>query len=303
MVDEHPLATTSQEAVGAVGGATDRLLRPARLLLGWLPEERALLNLNSNDVSRTPTEEQRARYLAAVEAVQRRPPGLDQTGVVEDLPPGVLDEHVARLASSTAAAPFFTEGWRVASVDLARVAAFQPAVFTDSSAERAAGIDPGNLAELAGVTLPTEWQFEQQAQLDEARHQWLLVSRNPNLRIVGHYAGNPQPGSPPLFGFFATIVASFVNIARYHGRYFLRDGYHRSIGLLAVGARRVPAFVRDIDSIQALVPSGMLPQEAFLGERPPTLTDYTDDVVSAAVQLPASQKMIVVQALELSPQG
>lgn len=120
---------------------------------------------------------------------------------------------------------------------------------------------------------------------------------------MGHFAGAIQEGGPPAFGFFATISPSFLQVAGYQGRYYLRDGYHRSIGLLGIGVRRVPAFVRDLDSIQALVPAGMLAQEAFMGPRPPTLADYSDDTVAATVALPASQKMIVVQALELSPQG
>jgi hypothetical protein len=70
-----------------------------------------------------------------------------------------------------------------------------------------------------------------------------------------------------------------------------------------MGVTWAPVFLRDFDSIQQLVPPGMLPQEAFLGERPPTLRDYADTEVSAEIQVPASQKVVVVQALELSPRG
>jgi len=147
------------------------------------------------------------------------------------------------------------------------------------------------------------WNVQQQAQFDDVRHQWLLVSRSPNLRIVGHFGGQLQPGNPPAFGFFVTITPSFLQVASYQGRQFLRDGYHRATGLLALGARRVPAFVRSFASIQELVPQGMLPQEAFMGERPPLVADYADESVAATVELPASQKIVVVQALELSPHG
>jgi hypothetical protein len=295
-------SSTSQEAVASVASSTDRLVRPARALIGWIPESRALLLLNSNDATAQSTDAQRALAAAARRHVESRPIAGDQADLIEELPAGVLDDHVAGLRSG-AAASYFAEGWRVASVDLARVYAFQPTVFTDSASERSAGVDPEDLTQLAGVTLPTEWSLEQHAQLDESRNQWLLVSRNPNLRIVGHFAGIIQPGQPPAFGFLATIMPSFLQVAGYQGRYYLRDGYHRSIGLLSIGVRRVPAFVRDLESIEALVPTGMLPQEAFMGPRPPTLADYADDMVATTVELPASQKMIVVQALELTPQG
>lgn len=301
-MEERIQSSTSQEAVASVTAPSDRLLRPARALIGWLPEDRALRLLNSNDATAAATESQRSLVAAAQEAVNQRSPGADQDGLIEECAPGLLDDHIDRLRNG-AGSQYFAEGWRVALVDLARVCAFQPTVFVDSAAERAAGVDPEDISGLARVTLPTEWQLEQQAQLDEGRNQWLLVSRNPNLRVVGHFAGPLQPGGPPGFGFLATILPSFLQVAEYQGRFYLRDGYHRSLGLLGVGAQRVPAFVRTFDSIQQLVPAGMLPQEAFVGDRPPTLADYSSDVVSAAVDIPASQKMIVVQALELSPQG
>jgi hypothetical protein len=45
----------------------------------------------------------------------------------------------------------------------------------------------------------------------------------------------------------------------------------------------------------------MLPSEAFLGERPPLLVDYLDDAVAADVALPMFHKLIVIQALEITP--
>jgi hypothetical protein len=47
----------------------------------------------------------------------------------------------------------------------------------------------------------------------------------------------------------------------------------------------------------------MLPQGAYLGERPPLLPDFLDDRVSAAVKVAAFQKLIVIQAIELTPLG
>jgi len=298
---EPTSSSTGQDAVAALAPPDDRILRPARALLGWIPQERALLLLNSNRADVQPTEEQRQQVAAAATAVRDRAIDPDQVGLVQELGE-VLTDHVAALRSG-AAASYFAEGWRVALVDLRRVCAFQPTVFSDSASERSSGVDVEDLGQLARVTLPTQWNLEQQAQFDETRHQWMLVSRNPNLRVIGHFGGVLQDGQPPAFGFFVTIQPSFLQVAEYRGRYFLRDGYHRATGLLAIGATRVPAFVRSFTSVQQMVPQGMLPHEAFLGDRPPRIADYADDAVAATVQLPASQKMIVVQALELAPQG
>ena len=112
--------------------------------------------------------------------------------------------------------------------------------------------------------------------------------------------GGPLPGGAVGFGFVVAVLPSFLQVARYQGRYLLRDGYHRALGFLKRGITTVPAFVRDFDTFDDLgFNPGMLPQDSYLGQRPPVLVDYLDDAVSAEVMLPATQKMVVIQGLEL----
>jgi hypothetical protein len=47
----------------------------------------------------------------------------------------------------------------------------------------------------------------------------------------------------------------------------------------------------------------MLPEASYLGDRPPLLADYLAETVSAEVNLPASQKMLVIQGIEMNPMG
>ena len=47
----------------------------------------------------------------------------------------------------------------------------------------------------------------------------------------------------------------------------------------------------------------MLPQDSYSGNQPPILPDYLNDEVSTAVLVPAVHKMIIIQALELTPVG
>src|SRR5216684_2023100 len=95
------------------------------------------------------------------------------------------------------------------------------------------------------------------------------------------------PQGPPVLGFSVAIVTSFVRIARYRERYILVDGYHRAHGFLRRGIKVVPAFVSEVHSFESLglPPVGMLPQDAYLGDRPPLLADYLTDEVSAAVMV------------------
>jgi hypothetical protein len=52
------------------------------------------------------------------------------------------------------------------------------------------------------------------------------------------------------FTFFVSMGASYIQVARYQGRSFLRDGYHRAVGLLRAGVSQVPAVVIDAPTFQ-----------------------------------------------------
>ena len=135
-----------------------------------------------------------------------------------------------------------------------------------------------------------------------------MVASSTGIRsssVRGPSSVNTDGNGDATFGLDCRAAgASQVQVACVNGRYLLRDGYHRAVGLLAHGITHVPAFVRDFGRFgQEIVPQNMLEQAAYLGDQPPTLADYWDDHVAASVQLPASQKMILIQAVELGLMG
>jgi hypothetical protein len=238
----------------------------------------------------------------AERAARARAAGVDQADLAREAPDD-LSDHIVALQQSNAAVPYFKEGWRVAIVDLRKVCALQPCVFTDQAEQRAAGIEAGDLRSIAGISLPLPARVELPGQFDPSRQAWILSAPNPNLRIVGPWAGEVQPGLTGL-GFTVSVMPSFLQVACYQNRFLLRDGYHRAYGFLHRGITLVPAFVPDYGPFQDLgLGPGLLRPSAWLGDRPPLLTDYTNEAVSAEVMLPASQKMIVIHGLELTPLG
>ncbi len=279
------------------------LERPARVLLGWLPPERGEFILVANQAGVELTDQQRARVRQARAAVAARLIGVDQTDLVSALPPE-LAGHLARLQPTPAGARMFQEGWDVAMVDLERVIAFQPLVFTDTAVERVADVAPDDLEAIAELTLPIDHTAPVIAQYEELKHTYTFTSPDPNLKVLGIYNGPvPEANGAHGFGFLVGVAPSFLQVARFQDRHVLRDGYHRTFGLLSRGISSVPAFIRDFDTLENLAPAGMLPQSAWLGQRPPLLSDYHNDLVSESVRWPAQRKMVIVQALELSPQG
>jgi hypothetical protein len=274
--------------------------RPGRALIGWMTEEQATLSMAARRADQADAPELAVRARTAREAVAGREPGVDQADVLE-APPGELDPYLDRLRQHPQSAPFFDEGWEVQLVDLRRLCSLQQTVQSEQATERAAGLDADDVAALAALTLPEPVEGQElPVQFDETRQTWVISAANPNLRINGHFGGQIQEGVIG-FGFIVAVLPSFLQVARHHGRYVLRDGYHRAYGLLARGINVVPAFVRDFGVADLGVSSGLFGTDVYLGDRPPLLPDFLDDAVAADVRIPIAQKMIVIQGMELTP--
>jgi hypothetical protein len=278
--------------------------RAAQALIGWMNPDDAMRVLSKLGDSGS-SQAHGHMVEAAREAVGRREEGIDQGDLVTALP-AELEAHVELVKATPAGSHMFAEGWDVALVDLTRVCAYQPLVLSDQAIDRAGGVTPHDLQTIAEVALPVAGEVELPFQFDRVKQTWMVSSANSNLRIVGPVGPIvTSPGKPPVIGFEVTINQSFLQVVRYHGRYFLRDGYHRAYGFLHAGITTVPAFVRDMAEFESMVPDPrvLLPQDSYCGPRPPVLPDYTDEAVSAPVWVPAARKLVLVQAVELTPLG
>jgi hypothetical protein len=272
--------------------------RPGRVLIGWMPTDRGAIALAGGNPAGVQNQELVERVQAARDAVAGRSAGIDQDGIVDEENPAI-GQIVDRLRSQPNTAPFWNEGWSVAVVDLARVCSLQQSVASQQAEERVHAVDPEDVVSIANVTLPPPSEDVIPMQYDEQRNAWIITAPNPNLRITG--AGNAATDQGPLCGFSFGILPSFLQVARHHGRFVLRDGYHRAYGLLARGITHAPAFVRDFGVGDLGASLGLFTTDVYLSDRPPLLEDFRNDDVAADVEVPAVQKMIVIQGIELSP--
>jgi hypothetical protein len=136
------------------------------------------------------------------------------------------------------------------------------------------------------------------ARFGPRKQAYTVVSPNRNLRIAGLVNGPAPDGSGALIlGFTLVAAPSFLQVVHFQDRSLLRDGNHGSYGFLSRGITHVPAFVRTMQTIEEVVPTGMLlPQHSYLGDRPSMLRDYHDDQVACSVRLPGEQKAVLVRA-------
>jgi hypothetical protein len=294
------MVSTTQQSL-ATANQLAHVTRPARALIGWMSQQEGQLCLGGRQVQNAQKPEYISKVQTAKTAVQKRPLGVDQSEVLAEVPPE-LQEYLTTFQSQDAFKPFATEKWLPKIADLRKVCALQPVVFWDHAEERATSANPQEMLSVAKITLPIPDRAEIPLQYEPTRNTWMITSRNPNLKIVGNFSA-PIQGFTGC-GFLIAVNASFVQVVLHRGRYLLRDGYHRSLGLLARGITKVPVLYREFSDYEELgLPAGMLEGQSYLGERPPLLEDYLNNDVASEVLLPASQKMIVIQGMEMNPLG
>jgi hypothetical protein len=262
--------------------------RKGRVLIGWLSEFDGASWLRD-----APGGLERCKK--AREAVAERAPGLVQTGAIQEASDDLLS-YWAVLGQHPVTEPFQREGWRLVVADLSKIVVVQPWVLTDWASERLAGIPPSDLLALARYPLPTEEAEQPEIRFDEVRNLLLVSSRNTGLQIIQPLNRSKGQGIFEV-GFVIALVPSYMQVILWEGRFIMRDGYHRAYALLASGIRRVPVLFREWLGPDLFTPApGFFTAEVFLSDRPPTLSDFLDNRVSAQVQMQGLRKVITVQA-------
>jgi hypothetical protein len=281
--------------------------RPLRVLTAWLSEQEAILALLGRQPMSQEELEEVSRKIAACKAVLAARPVFSPTNSVIDMDDPVLQAVKER---PDIRAAFAGLNWCPAMVDLRGVLAFQKVISVEGLEARLASAHLGK-EQLFELCLPPEQPLSPSAIVGEMGGRAFTVSSlNPNLRIVGSQVGvvemNPGSDLPSVqvqaLMFLISTGTSYLQVVHYKGRYFIRDGYHRAVGLLREGINMVPCILIDAQNFHEQVvlsrPQEFLPYELLFGDRPPRLTDFWDDDVADAVQRPATRKVIRVRGDE-----
>ena len=176
--------------------------------------------------------------------------------------------------------------WSLGVVDLRSLVAFQRRLaFTQSITQPSMpAVDdwPALFALCFGSPKPIEYT----AFLDRSTETVVLQSNNPNLHIrVTKDLAYPLcvHGGGPLF-----------EVARFHGRWFLRDGYHRAYALLAANVFHVPAVIVEANSLEELGANQawFFPEEVLFSVAPPLVADFLNEDLVIEYERPQLTKTI-----------
>jgi hypothetical protein len=284
-------------------------MRATRVLLAWLSDTEAVSQiLGRNPMPQDDLGPIRAQLARARLAVRARATFTPCNPVI-DADRKVLDQIAVRpeLRAAIPDAP-----WTVEWIDLTRILSLQKLICTDGLDLRIDAVkdDP---AAIADFCLPAAQPVPPLGAFTDTDGTGITISSlNPNLCVVGAHVQetlitttqDAPPQKMQAVTFFVNMGTSYLQIAHYRGRYFLRDGYHRAVGLLRAGVTRVPAILIQAPTFQYVAPAaGLFDHEVAFGDRPPQLADFWDDSVSADATQPAVGKVIRIKADQFPVQG
>jgi len=100
----------------------------------------------------------------------------------------------------------------------------------------------------------------------------------------------------------------YMEVASYRGRWFLRDGYHRSFRLLKQSVYLVPCVVVYAETLAQMgaVGSQFFSQEVLFSEHPPMVTDFLDEEMTVCYRRALPEQVMPFnsqQVLEPVPAG
>lgn len=284
--------------------------RQIRLLLAWLEENEAIISLLGRLPE--PGENTTAHAIRGAEArhsLSMRLPYASPTPALGVLPAALQEQGALFCRRPDVVAAMQGLDWTLGMVDLREILGFQKMIVQEQAVERANAVDLANPQSLFSFCLPETTSLTTlTGAIDQDQKGITFSSLNPNLRI-GNCLGTDVefaavPGAPgrkeKFIGFAINFGVTFVQIAEYGGRWFVRDGYHRTYGLLRRGVYSIPSIFVRARNFQELgaAAAGFLPYEILFGERPPLLTDFLDDAVSVSTNQKATRKVVRITAEE-----
>ena len=284
----------------------------SRVLTAWLSEQEATLHLLGRQPMPQEDLTQVSQKIAISKAVLAARPVFTPGNPVVD----TGDDPVLRAVKERpeVKAAFAGQSWFPAIVNLREVLAFQKIINTEGLEARLASAKMGE-EQLIELCLPISQPPPPNRAIGDPDGKGLTVSTlNPNLRVIANRVSEESisllPDAPAMrvmaLTFFVSMGASYLVVVRYGDRYFIRDGYHRAVGLLREHIDVVPCILVDAKSFDEVVmgqPQAFLPYEVLFGDRPPRLTDFWDDDVSHTVLRPAIRKVVRVRGDEFVVHG
>jgi hypothetical protein len=240
----------------------------------------------------------RNRYLEARQAL-----GTSKNSPIDPAVSDIDPTHQNHLyqVSST---PIFQQSfqglnWSFKTVEVDKIVCFQQWVDLDyvGELERSLPTTP-DAASVLKFCLPIGFPVQAGINIDPQSSAVTISSNLPHLAVGGLGVNQAGPGTAPSVVFTLGVNANYVQVVKYQGRHFLKNGYHRAYALRERGVTAVPCVYAEISdyALTGANRPGFFSREIIMSERPPMMPDFFDNTVSADIKIQPTMNVIRIKA-------
>jgi hypothetical protein len=246
-------------------------------LVGFMEQQQAIVYLSTSCVSASPDV---PALLAEWTAAQAKlgPPFPDAGHLTVSQIPQAHDAHIQACRNASWLAQYLQAGWDFRLIEpIDSLLAFQAHVDLDRSQALCSSLPPNpTLADTLPLCLPINEPprppvFGSVSSPDPQS----LVLKSPSLDFQIFKKLFLPPPHHNLAGIEIGVSPAFVQVVQFNGRYYLRNGFHRTYSLSLRGCSQLPCLFRDENSFQDVAPPGSFPQTLLESPNPPTLGHFS----------------------------
>ena len=247
---------------------------PGLSLVGFMDQAQAIAHLSVNCVPADPDE---AALVAEWKAAAARlGPPAPNAGQPDIAPiPDAHQNYIAQVARLPKMAPMLAANsdLRLAMVEIDPLLSFQFATSDTTANQHAARYGyPPSMDDLLDTCLPLQQPPEPSRIL---RGPQSILLKTPSLNVRLESAGVLGPG---MLGVRFGVDLALVRVVRHAGRCYLRNGFHRALGLRRAGATHMPCLFRDNADLEAVgikLDGTTFSPALMASSNPPTLAHFT----------------------------
>ena len=190
-------------------------------------------------------------------------------------------EYLGRLKTIKEYTPSFAgKNWSFQFVEIRPLLAFQPHVMEAQIAKHCGALSAHpSEAEIVRMCIPQQPPVYQLSPITDPTKG--IVVKCPDLDVIIGERGmiKLSPNLPNVAGVIFSAVLPFVEVARFNGRCYLKNGYHRACGLQRLGIKHMPCVLRDVtDYAETGAQNNSVFERGILEDRtdPPTIGHFAE---------------------------
>jgi hypothetical protein len=271
----------------------------ARALLGFMGEQEALNFLRSMCILDVKTDDE-------VKEIWRKAKAAVEVSSPVDFSAEVLgiDKEFAGQLDVVSKDPLFPEAiqQRKSSfklVEIDKIVCFQQYIITDYSKELAKEYDLSDVGRLIDFCLPSK-RAKRPIAVVSAPQEFTILSSSQDLRVLGPSQMQDPVTKRTVFGFGVGWGSPFIQVVKFKGLYFLRNGYHRVYEIRRGAVTHVPCILIEGESFAdtgAMKP-GFFGEQLLTSDRPPIFADFLSDKIAPPLHMKPFTKVVRVRAEE-----